>query len=388
MLSMLGWLFAGPLVCYLLHATAPLVAVLRSQGRAPTPQPNGGLQDCAAVTLPVVSVLSTLGPLIFVLSAKDMIFGGPNQLGGTGTYSASIGIWLFAVGGLTQTIGFVLRLKEVGLLPRGAARVPPPALPVPAGAAAMAVPWLLATLFFLVELFASSDTNCSPIDLAALTLPPGLQASFLNEVGGSPNGRSLHLGPPHGDAPYTVFIGSGGMSSMDKVYGLLPDASGASATTSIIAEGLSHPNGVAARWEACSTDSDCGVGVSCDMANLFCQGATLYVAEWERVLQWPLADAMAALDGTGSKLAVGPANILVDGLPTSDGGHHACVTGLTTISPSNLLAVRLTQMEVYSVWPRREAVRAGGLAVQHLHSGRGRQRNRRPGKNERRLKPI
>ena len=108
-----------------------------------------------------------------------------------------------------------------------------------------------------------------------------------------------------------------------QVYGLLPDASGASATTSIIAEGLSHPNGVAARWKACSADSDCGAGVSCDMANLFCQGATLYVAEWERVLQWPLADAMAALDGTGSKLTVGPANILVDGLPTSDGGHHA-----------------------------------------------------------------
>ena len=33
----------------------------------------------------------------------------------------------------------------------------------------------------------------------------------------NPNGRSLHLGPPSQGAPYTVFIGSGGMSSMDKV---------------------------------------------------------------------------------------------------------------------------------------------------------------------------
>ena len=145
-------------------------------------------------------------------------------------------------------------------------------------------------------------------------------------VGETPNGRSLFLGPPHAAAPYTVFIGSGGMSSMDKVYGLLPDAGGSSATSTIIAEGLSHPNGVAADWTACTTDAQCGgsPGATCDVANRICDDAVFYVAEYSRVLKWPLAEAMAALDGSGGKLVVKePENVFVSDIPTADGGHHA-----------------------------------------------------------------
>ena len=50
----------------------------------------------------------------------------------------------------------------------------------------------------------------------------------------------------------------------------------------------------------------------------------LYVAEWSRVLKWPLAEAMAALDGSGGKLTVNePENVFVSDIPTADGGHHA-----------------------------------------------------------------
>jgi hypothetical protein len=95
------------------------------------------------------------------------------------------------------------------------------------------------------------------------------------------------------------------MTDMDKVYGLLPDAAGGSATANVVAEGLSHPNGVAADWTACTTDAQCAgtPGATCDLTNQICDDAVLYVAEWSRVLKWPLADALRALEAPAASLS-------------------------------------------------------------------------------------
>ena len=93
MLHVLGWLFAVPLGCFLVHATAPLIVTAKARfiilttdprHSPPAPQPQNRLQDCLLVTLAFVTMLSTLAVLGFVLGGRDMIFGGPNQLGGTG----------------------------------------------------------------------------------------------------------------------------------------------------------------------------------------------------------------------------------------------------------------------------------------------------------------
>ena len=94
---------------------------------------------------------------------------------------------------------------------------------------------------------------------------------------------------------------------------------------------------MAANWTACTDHPDCAGEVRCDQANGFCADGVLYVAEWARVLRWPLAEAMAALDGSGPQLAVGPANVYVDHLPTADGGHHAWK--FIRIGPDGLLYV-------------------------------------------------
>ena len=322
MLHILGWLFSFPLGCFLVHATTPLVVTLRAraQGQPATPpQLQSKLQDCLLLTLAVISLLSTLGVLGFLLEGRDMIFGGPNQLGGTGTYSASVALFIFALAGIMQAAGFVLRAKEVGLLPP-AQRLPPPALPAPFGEA-MVAPWLGSVIFFLVMLLGGSS-QCAPVRLDELTVPDGIKLDFFSPVGKTPNGRSLSLGPPHpSGAPYTVFVGSGGMSSMDKVYGVLPNQAGSSATVNIVAEGLSHPNGVAADWTVCASDDQCSG--QCALHYGICDDSVLFVAEWSRVLRWPLAAALAALDGSGDKLSVGSDTVYVDNLPTADGGHHA-----------------------------------------------------------------
>lgn len=327
MLHMLGWLFAFPLGCFVVHATVPLAVLLLARARKQPPpeaQPQNGLQDCMLLTLAAASLLSTLGVVGFLLTGTDAIFGGPNQLGGTGTYSASVAMFMFAFSGVAQAAGFCLRAREVGLLPRGSRRLPPPALPFPFAELTVA-PWLGCVVYFLVMLLGGSS-ECAPVKLDTLSIPDGVKLEFFSPVGATPNGRSLFLGPPHAasGAPYTVFIGSGGMSDMDKVYGLLPDPAGGSATASVIAEGLSHPNGVAADWTVCTTDAQCtAAGSSCDTAQGICDDSVLYVAEWSRVLRWPLASALSALDGSGDKLTVGPDNVYVDNLPTADGGHHA-----------------------------------------------------------------
>jgi hypothetical protein len=85
-LHVIGYLFCVPLVCFMLHATGPAAAVLLARARKqppPVPQLPGALRRGLAVALPAVSLLSTLGVLGLLLSMRDMIFGGPNQLGGT-----------------------------------------------------------------------------------------------------------------------------------------------------------------------------------------------------------------------------------------------------------------------------------------------------------------
>ena len=121
MLGMLPWLFAFPLGCFIVHATLPTVSVLLAHARkqpAPQPQPQSPLQDCLLLTLAAVCLLSTLVIAIGVTAGRDMIFGGPNQLGGTGTYSASVALFMFVAAGIFQTLGFIMRAGEIGLLPQ------------------------------------------------------------------------------------------------------------------------------------------------------------------------------------------------------------------------------------------------------------------------------
>ena len=73
------------------------------------------------------------------------------------------------------------------------------------------------------------------------------------------------------------------MAGREKVYGLIPDSAGGHATAKIIAEGLHHPNGIAANWTACTVETAAtacgGAGVGCDTTYGFCDDASLYVAE-------------------------------------------------------------------------------------------------------------
>ena len=218
-LSILPYLFCFPLVCFLLHASVPMGKVLYHRAcnlPQPPPRQSSRPRDILAVVLPMVGLCSTVGVLAFILSSRDMIFGGPNRLGGTGSYSISIGIWAFALAGFGQTGGFLLRLQETGGW-KAQLRSHPPPLPL-LGALLMVPLWLGSFGFFLYMLTSRSDV-CAPVELAALqhAAAPGVHLSFFTDVGSTPNGRSLHLGPPSQGAPYTVFIGSGGMSSMDKV---------------------------------------------------------------------------------------------------------------------------------------------------------------------------
>ena len=220
-LSILPLLFCFPLACFLLHASVPMAVSLNHGARClpePLPRQSSRPRDLLAVMLPVVVMCSTIGVLGFIVSSRDMIFGGPNRLGGTGSYSISVGFWCFAVAGFGQTGGFVLRLQETGGW-KAQLRPPPPPLPL-LGALIMLPIWCGCLSFFLMML-TSRSAVCSPVTIKALqaAAAPGVQLSFFTELGATPNGRSLHHGPPHKGAPYTVFIGSGGMSSMDKVYG-------------------------------------------------------------------------------------------------------------------------------------------------------------------------
>jgi hypothetical protein len=112
---------------------------------------------------------------------------------GQGSYSIAVGIWAFALAGLLQTAGFLLRLREIGLLPPGSQRRPGPALPLP-GAVLAAVPWLCIVVYFAIML-KSGGSSCSPITLEALTVADGVNVAFFSKVGLAMAGKLIFMRP-------------------------------------------------------------------------------------------------------------------------------------------------------------------------------------------------
>ena len=196
MLGMLPWLFAFPLGCFVVHALPLVEQLVSSKARKqPAPPPAAAAQpfaDCLLLTLAGVCLLSTLAITIGVTAGRDQIFGGPNQLGGTGSYSVSIALFMFFAAGTLQTLGFCMVAGEIGLLPqvacererglvcggRATRRQLPPQLPSPF-AELTAILWFLCICFFIDMIFGGSS-ECAPVSLDGLTAPDGIKLEFFS----------------------------------------------------------------------------------------------------------------------------------------------------------------------------------------------------------------